>query len=160
MVAEPGSLRVIEFTKTLSLPTAKFTVAAVIKAIVDANYPNLNTTAPFKIQKPKTAVMLETSQLSKDSIVTVKEELLKQVNIELITEEEMRNNPTLLDQYNSQVPKTNARPGNLGMQANGEPPLRGCHVCHNDIPGKASQCSACKAIIYCGKECAVNIFNY
>ncbi len=35
-------------------------------------------------------------------------------------------------------------------------PLRGCFKCHQEISGKASQCSACKAVIYCSPDCAVS----
>lgn len=33
-------------------------------------------------------------------------------------------------------------------------PNRGCFVCHKEIESKPSQCSACKAVIYCGGACA------
>ncbi|KAI9098233.1 hypothetical protein DFS34DRAFT_649820 [Phlyctochytrium arcticum] len=45
------------------------------------------------------------------------------------------------------------------LDANGKPafvptPDRGCFVCKQEITEKPSQCSACKAIIYCSPECA------
>lgn len=39
-------------------------------------------------------------------------------------------------------------------------PPRGCFQCHQEITGKANQCSACKAVIYCSADCAVSFLKY
>ena len=44
--------------------------------------------------------------------------------------------------------------GNSGPTGLQPQPNRGCFVCHNEIESKPSQCSACKAVIYCGAACA------
>jgi hypothetical protein len=45
-------------------------------------------------------------------------------------------------------------PENKGPIPFNSQPNRGCFACKQEIEKKASQCSACKAVIYCGAVCA------
>jgi hypothetical protein len=152
-VAEPGRVRVFESIHKEIKP--KFVIAAITKATLAPDFPftNILSKPEIKLEKPKTILLLDTHQMKQETVQKVKEELKSKMQIDLITETELNQNKELLEQYTKQVPAT--------YQLSNEIPKRGCHVCHNDIPGKASQCSACKAIIYCSKECAViiNVFN-
>jgi hypothetical protein len=148
-VAEPGRVRVFESIHTEIKP--KFVIAAITKATLAPDYPfsNILSKPQIKLEKPKAVLLLDTHQMKEETVKKVKNELKSKMQIDLITQTELNQNKELLEQYTKQVPTT--------YKISNDIPKRGCHVCHTDIPGKASQCSACKAIIYCSKECAVII---
>ena len=119
----------------------------------------------ISIQKPKTAVFLSSSLCSTETITQVTEQLSAYgisvstyQNPELATLLNKRRRQ-LFEEQKEKATKAASEYQNLAGAVGLIPqPNRGCYTCKQEISGKASQCSACKAIIYCSANCAV-IFN-
>lgn len=121
------------------------------------------------IVKPECIVLLETSILTiKDRLAL--EALLKPFSIKLATLAELEKDfPDLFQaRFSTSSPPVAASPTHAavipptptGPQAPipfNPAPSRGCICCKKDIVGKASQCSACKAVIYDSVDCAVRL---
>ena len=131
-----GAIRAIEFSD--SIPTPEHVAATTVRAIVDPSYHG----AQMAACRPKVAILLATANLED---VGRTRELLLQYEINLVLQKDC--DVELLAKWRQQA--TVVIPPTMAIQPN-----RGCHVCHRDIAGKASQCSACKAIIYCSAACA------
>jgi hypothetical protein len=142
-VAEAGVLRAIEFTEFLNKPDVEHILLTVLKAIVEP----LDST--LKVVKPAYIVFLDTvSQTKKDKTLIGKR--LEEYGIKLTTANSLR--VTKPDLFKLKIPVNT--PVKESIPYNPQP-KRGCFNCRTEIEGKASQCSACKAVIYCSVECAV-----
>ncbi|KAJ3000030.1 hypothetical protein HDV02_000982 [Globomyces sp. JEL0801] len=156
-IQEDGVLRAIEFTKDALIPTPEHCVITLLKSIIDPIDPESSV-----ISKPKVLLFLETFILTNEQKSEIKE-LLKEFDIDCVEVDELSQKyPQLLEQRLAFVaPPNPVESFQLPTeQAPGEPikpnspPPRGCFACKKEILGKASQCAACKAVIYCSPECA------
>lgn len=161
-VAEDGRVRTIAFTKDLRPPTSSHIIATIIKAIAAPDYHN-----GMVIRRPNVAIFLETRMCS-DKVVEDVTAGLSRLGIRIATMESIKGElPVLTKKHDEEiagerqgealadaaaaivVPKPDPSVKFLPM------PARSCFACKKEIDGKASQCSACKAIIYCSPECSV-----
>jgi hypothetical protein len=142
-VSSQGTVRIIEFTKDLNPPTLIHVWATVLKAIASPNYNGVS----FEIQKPSMAVLLSNDVLPESDVPNLVS-YANDFGIKIITQQNIEKDPELIKKW--QVVKKEVVKVDYIPQPN-----RGCYVCKCEIPGKASQCSACRSIVYCGVECAV-----
>ncbi|KAJ3056373.1 hypothetical protein HK097_007210 [Rhizophlyctis rosea] len=176
-VADEGLLRAFELIETGQKPTASQITAVIIKAIAQP------TEGPFPLEKPRVLAFLQSRQCTDSVVKDVVKQVKQQLGIRVATMEELEPEMELLQKKRQEenekkgtpeqrmmaqaramglpVPEEGGPAGAPGQpQQTGPkpefapPPLRGCFVCHNEIEGKASQCSACKAVIYCSPACA------
>ncbi|KAI8911062.1 hypothetical protein EDD86DRAFT_204302 [Gorgonomyces haynaldii] len=143
-VAEQGTVRLIELTKDLKKPTVEHCVATLLKAIVNPGY----NEKVFDKHKPDFAVVLKTQVLAQKQLDDFIERMAV-FGVRVYTEDQVDKTPELSKKYRVTVEEPAPGPVKFNPQ-----PDRGCYVCKKDIAGKASQCSACKAIIYCSPDCA------
>lgn len=146
-VAEAGQLRVIEFTNDLGKPTVDHVYATVIKAIANPNYREI----PYPKHIPKNIILLDASILDAKQAPKLTKKLLAK-GITMHIEKDVRADKELLAKWKAagSQPRRTAQSG---------VPKKSCIKCSKDIDGKASQCSTCKAVIYCSPECAVSLYN-
>jgi hypothetical protein len=148
-VTESGVLRAIEFTADLGRPTAEHIFLTVLKAIIEPVDVGDETAA----RKPLYVVYLDTADVTEaeKSIVEAK---LNKYDINTSTINSIRiSDPQLLEKASQiQADAPVSPPQDIPFN---EQPKRGCFNCRKEIDGKASQCSACRAVIYCSVECAV-----
>jgi hypothetical protein len=143
-VSDNGVLRAIEFTENLLKPSVEHIVTTIIKSIVE----------PIELQeltpkRPAFVVYLETSQITDQEKQKIKA-ILDKYLIETTTITQLRiQKPELV-----KAPVAPFIPGVPQLAPWNEQPNRGCFNCRKEIEGKASQCSACKAVIYCSVDCA------
>ncbi|KAJ3002988.1 hypothetical protein HKX48_001999, partial [Thoreauomyces humboldtii] len=156
-VSENGQLRVFETLPETGKVTAEQITAAVVKAIA----------APLEghtVQRPKLVSFLQSRQCSEKVYAQAAESIAK-FGIRVGTAEELE--PELSEYVVKRREEVNRllatalQPAPPQQPAPGGPkpplspaPNRGCFVCKKDIAGKASQCSACKAMIYCSTDCS------
>jgi hypothetical protein len=146
-VSEEGILRAIEFTIDLAKPSVSHVLSTVKKAMLEPRDPQ------SVIHKPEFVVFLETVILSESERKKVTDSLAK-LDVTVTTLDELkRDRPELFD-IKKALPFVNRPLESKEVIPFNEQPPRGCFSCRKDIPGKASQCSACKAVIYCSAECA------
>jgi hypothetical protein len=150
-VAEDGVLRAIEFTIDLKKPTVSHIIATLKKAIAEPIEEEMEK------QKPEFVVFLDTVVLSSEQQKFIKNELKEKLNVTISTMEKLHSErPELFDIKKSipvpTIPQFQTDEKEIPFN---EKPPRGCFNCRSDIVGKASQCSACKAVIYCSADCAV-----
>lgn len=129
----------------------QYVVETLLKAIL---FP-LNDQQPCK---PTHIAFMNTSVFSSKKVFpeilhAIKEYSIEACMFEDIPEKEKRIT-SFTNTNNQTVPPKNIDPKTVQYN---EPPPRRCYACHVEIKGKPSQCSACKAIIYCSPDCAVNI---
>ncbi|KAI8822995.1 uncharacterized protein EV422DRAFT_387526 [Fimicolochytrium jonesii] len=157
-VAEDGNLRTFEAAEGGKKVTAAFIAAAIVKAI----------SAPsqeLKVQRPKIVSFLHSRQCSPRDIKDVGKKL-ELYGIRVDTAEALE--AELAPYYEKRkadmakgpqiplvLPTSPVGPAPAGEKPQfGPQPNRGCFTCKKEIDGKASQCSACKAMIYCSAECS------
>ena len=156
-VADQGALRAMEFTANLSRPTTQHILETIAKAIM-----NPIEQENKSIVKPDCIVALETSILSIEERAALAE-MLSVFSIKLLDMAELDKFPEYNRARVSAAASSPITPFAIPHAPTGpqEPlpylatPSRGCVSCKKEILGKASQCSACKAVIYCSVECAV-----
>ncbi|KAJ3288744.1 hypothetical protein HK104_007993 [Borealophlyctis nickersoniae] len=164
-VAEEGVLRAFESNSDGSKPTAEQICDNLLKAIAAP------TEGVFPVEKPRVAAFLQSRQCT-DAVISKVAKRMKEFGVRVTSIEELGPEmEELMNKRKEEIMKkgTAAAKGQLnqmmaaqagGVQADGPKPeflaqpSRACFTCHKEIPGKASQCSACRAIIYCGAECA------
>ncbi|KAI9199856.1 uncharacterized protein BJ171DRAFT_199257 [Polychytrium aggregatum] len=169
-VTEDGNLRAIDFTYHGGVPTVEDVEIALLKAIVR---PMMGQPA-----KPKIAAFLA-SRTCDDKLVQAVGQAFESFKVRITTVEESQAELEELKKKRGSEhrsipggPASVPAPGSVAAvgaaaaaAAAAAPapdkkpefikqPNRGCFVCHQDIDGKPSQCSACKAVIYCGPACA------
>jgi hypothetical protein len=160
-VTEKGVLRAIEFTPRLTKPTPSHVVATILKSIADP-IENDDT-----ISRPSVMVLLETVQINEKELKEITKRMSK-YDIKVVTMEVLWSEMPELAKSREDFPDTPVQcipvitkpspSANEPVPFN-PPPLRGCFTCKKDIPGKASQCSVCKAVIYCSGDCAVRSYR-
>lgn len=146
-VAEHGMLRVLEFSD--GAPTADHIVATLLKAM---NEPRDG----LPVEKPKHAVFLDTAVISDSTLHKVSNACGK-FNLSISRMDKLqKEHPELLllKQKAIDVVQKPQQAVSQGPVTMNKAPNRGCFTCHKEIEGKASQCSACKAVIYCSPACA------
>ncbi|KAI8929243.1 hypothetical protein BC831DRAFT_444498 [Entophlyctis helioformis] len=178
-VSENGFLRVVEFTKDLGAPTASHIVATLIKAVVQSDKND-----DMASIRPQLAVFLESRTCSDAVVAEVAAAIKAKLNVVVATPEQIgaeelsklktiRRIEMIRKMQQEQARAAAAANASANAAASGEAgadavspsqavaeakfitaPNRGCHTCHKEIEGKASQCSACKAVIYCSPACA------
>ncbi|KAJ3276599.1 hypothetical protein HDV01_004132 [Terramyces sp. JEL0728] len=144
-VSENGVLKAIEFSG--GKPNAKHVVSTVMKAILDP--------VDGAVKKPKVLIFLDTCLLNENEKKQITKEL-KEYEMAIINLKQLETDyPALYAERSKEVeifaPQQPTVQQPLKMNP---PPPRGCFACRKDIPGKASQCSACRAVIYCSSDCA------
>ncbi|KAJ3371790.1 hypothetical protein HDU91_004935 [Kappamyces sp. JEL0680] len=154
-VSAQGILRAIEFTPRLTKPTPAHVVATLLKAIVEP------IDKDSKIEKPEVVAFLDTVLLNEKEKATIIKQLAS-LSIKAVSMEALKRDMPELAKKRTEVaapapapvaaPPTATGPQQV-LPFNPAPP-RGCVLCKKDIAGKASQCSACKAIIYDSADCA------
>jgi hypothetical protein len=169
-VSEEATLRLMEFIpQSLKSVSVDFLAALVLKAMVsptaileDSNDDH-EELLPKVQRRPQNVSFLPTELVSPALIESVAQKMqvygVKVTSYQALKPEEMaeiikkrRADMLKEDKDMRQKLKDKAVTEKVEYQAQ---PLRGCFTCKTEIPGKASQCSACKAIIYCSAECAV-----
>ena len=180
-VADEGLLRAFELIETGQKPTASQITAVIIKAIAQP------TEGPFPAEKPRVLAFLQSRQCTDSVVKDVVKQVKQQLGIRVATMEELEPEIEKLQKKRQEENEKKGTPeqrmmaqakamglpvpeeGPAGVPGQPQhtgpkpefapPPLRGCFVCHNEIEGKASQCSACKAVIYCSPACAVSCLD-
>jgi hypothetical protein len=140
-----GVLRQFHFTK--GIPTSK----EIVNCIKMAAFQPMEGCIP---QRPKLVSFLESRQCSDAILKAVADEfpLIKLIKNETVTKELLESQFGIIEKRASEA-KENRK------SISGSPP-RMCIVCSKQIiDKKPSQCSACKAVIYCGVDCAVRKMN-
>ncbi|EGF82527.1 hypothetical protein BATDEDRAFT_34496 [Batrachochytrium dendrobatidis JAM81] len=156
-VVEEGVVRVVAFTKNLRPPTAEHIVATLIKAIAR---PEFLTKSP--VRRPKIAMFLS-SRTCSDAIVSKVASIMNdKCGIRVTTSEALapelskiqkKRSKEILQQEAKDQVTTPRGVKNLDIKLL-PMPNRFCFTCKKEILTKPSQCSACKAVIYCSAECA------
>ncbi|KAJ3324095.1 hypothetical protein HDV06_000636 [Boothiomyces sp. JEL0866] len=144
-VSENGVLKAIEFSD--GKPNVKHVVGTVMKAILDP--------IDGAVKKPKVLMFLDTCLLKDGEKSQITKEL-KDYEMTIVSLKQLEvDYPALHAERAKEVeifaPQQPTVQQPLKMNP---PPPRGCFACRKEIPGKASQCSACKAVIYCSADCA------
>ncbi|KAI8915306.1 hypothetical protein DFJ77DRAFT_548530 [Powellomyces hirtus] len=152
-VSEDGQLRAFE-----SFPTEKLTADQITSVIVKAIADPIDEQ---QVQRPKIISFLQSRQCA-DSVVSKVRENVGKYGIKANTAEALasemaeyikrRKEEVAQAIQNPQIPAVTGTPGAKPQLS--PAPNRGCFVCKQEIEGKASQCSACKAMIYCSSECS------
>ncbi|KAL2919138.1 hypothetical protein HK105_201411 [Polyrhizophydium stewartii] len=159
-VAEEGAVRLVAFTKDLRPPTAKHIVATLVKAMVRPEF-----MGDLEIQRPKLAIFLPSRTCSDAVVAQVAATMKERFDMRVVSAEQIASEmPEIQKRRQAQIAeaqrKANAGaplpvPGiknpNIKLQAQ---PNRHCFNCKKEIETKPSQCSACKAVIYCSGECS------
>ncbi len=158
-VAEQGNIRAVEFSSNLSRPTLHHILETVAKAIMNPIEKENKI-----VVKPECIALLETAILSIKER-TALSEMLSAFSIKLLLMSELEQFPDLKNARVSASSPTGPVPLSAMIPPTptgpqeplpfNPPQSRGCIFCKKDIVGKASQCSACKAVIYDSVECAV-----
>jgi hypothetical protein len=150
-VSEDGVLRAIEFTSDLTKPSVGHLVSTIKKAMVEP------LDEQSAIRKPEFVVFLDTAVLNDTEMEKVSN-LLRKLEITVTSLDFLKQNRSELFDIKKTLPLINDVISQDDIPFNKQPP-RGCFNCRKEIFGKASQCSACKAVIYCSAECAVLWIN-
>ncbi|KAJ3091821.1 hypothetical protein HK102_013345 [Quaeritorhiza haematococci] len=142
-VSEEGLLRLIDFVGPPI--TADDICHRVLKAIT-------NAADGLPVQKPRVIAFLESRRCSA-KVVNAVAEKLKEYDIRASTMEELAPEmEELAKKRKEELAQKKVPQQKPDFQ---EQPPRSCFICRKQITqGKPSQCSACKAIIYCGAACA------
>ncbi|KAH6584561.1 hypothetical protein BASA60_000925 [Batrachochytrium salamandrivorans] len=156
-VAEEGVVRLIAFTKDLRPPTANHIVATLIKAIARPE-----AIDPLPVHRPNISVFLP-SRICSDAVVAKVAAIMKaKCGMRILTNEALapeldgikeKRRQELLRmkvQEEVKVPRGIKNPDVKLLPM----PNRFCFTCKKEITTKPSQCSACKAVIYCSADCA------
>ncbi|TPX67874.1 hypothetical protein SpCBS45565_g03449 [Spizellomyces sp. 'palustris'] len=152
-VSEDGVLRAFE---TLPSGQKKATAIQIAAVLVKAMARPMDEQP---VHRPHIAAFLHSRQCSNDVVADVAKRL-KKFDVKVGAAEQLSSE---IEEYakkrQEETVKQSAAQKPANLDENGKPvfisaPKRGCFVCKNEIEGKASQCSACKAIIYCSPECA------
>ena len=156
-VSAQGVLRAFEFTENLTKPDAEHVLATVYKSIVEPQEDDGSVP-----EKPSHLIFLATCLLNDEEKATIAKEL-KTLNIIACSLEELQKmdlecakRRNLLPKGTAIPPPTQVTSGPQQVLPMNAQPNRGCISCRKDITEKKpSQCSACKAVIYDGADCAV-----
>ncbi|KAJ3325529.1 hypothetical protein HDU76_013147 [Blyttiomyces sp. JEL0837] len=149
-VAEEGNLLGFEFSKSGNVPTVDEIAYTIVKAIArpaDGQPP----------RRPQAAMFLTTRVISDDVAGQVSKKVNEWIGLRVETAENIAAElPAMLEKRKAVLAKSSPQtPPQPQQKIQMQPhPKRGCLVCRKEIEGKARQCSACKAIIYCSQECS------
>jgi hypothetical protein len=139
-----GVLRQFHFTK--SVPTS----TEIVNCIKMAAFRPMEGASQ---QRPKLVSFLESRQCSDATLKAVSDDFpsFKVIKNETVTKE------VLETHFGLGAADKRASEAKENRKSTNGPPPRMCIVCSKQMVNKKpSQCSACKAVIYCGVECAVS----
>ena len=166
-VTEENGLRVMEFLSKGQTVSAKFIIALIVKAMVnptsmiDGTEEDEDDPTSQYQRRPSTLAFMESPLIDATLVQQVSDALVK-YDIKVSTYSAV--GPEMEEMFKkrrAEMFKQTKESQKHGMSQKQKvdfspQPQRGCFQCKKDIPGKASQCSACKAIIYCSPACAVS----
>ena len=165
-VSEEATLRLMEFLPPKARPSVDFLFGLLIKAMVDPTALVEDADASvdsnqFK-KRPAVVAFLSSEFVTDDMLDHLAKKMVAyQVRVTTIAkigpemDDIMKKRRVELFKKEQEAQKKSIETAKETPVEFAPPPPRGCFQCKTDIAGKASQCSACKAIIYCSPDCAV-----
>ncbi|KAI8998324.1 hypothetical protein BC832DRAFT_594934 [Gaertneriomyces semiglobifer] len=140
-VSEEGMLRAFHEVPVGKTITADNIYTTLLKAIVQP----MDLLEPGR---PRLISFLQSRQCSQKDIEHVVQKM-KSLNIKVDIAENAN-----FEMENLRLKRMDEMAKKSGKDKLIPTPNRSCIACHKDIEAKPSQCSACKAVIYCGADCA------
>ncbi|KAI8802992.1 hypothetical protein BJ742DRAFT_512482 [Cladochytrium replicatum] len=151
-VSEAGVLRSIQFTPKGTLPTSDDVLSALAAAILTP-IEDVMLPAPLPVIKPRKVGFLQTRQCP-DQVITSLHNLLEKKGYE-IAAGKLEELEAEVAESRKKVLEEEAAVRKAATKVEFIPtPKRVCFVCSKEIAEKPSQCSVCKAVIYCSADCA------
>lgn len=173
-VSEEATLRIMEFIPQSLKLSPEFLAALVLKAMVnptaileDSGADDGDELLPKVQRRPQVMSFLPTELIPHALIDAVAQKMeaygvkitsYQQLKPEEMTEIIKKRRADILKEDKEMRQKLKEKAVSEKVEYQPQP-LRGCFTCKTEITGKASQCSACKAIIYCSADCAVSVFK-
>ena len=161
-------MRLLEFFPPSMPMTAEYIEALLLKSMMEPSQLledyNSNVNVDEFIRKPRIAAFLASCDVS-DAFISEVSKRMEKYDVKVFKMQELSSQvPTLLKKRRVELYKKTREAQRIANETKNKEntfssaPNRGCFQCKKDIVGKASQCSACKAIIYCSADCAVSEF--
>ncbi|KAJ3126479.1 hypothetical protein HK098_007461 [Nowakowskiella sp. JEL0407] len=152
-IAEDGVLRCIEFTESGSIPKSADIISAIFSAILSPIENKMQPKLPSL--RPAVVSLLQTRQCDEAEV----DKLIKafaEYDLEVRVDREEVLEPEMMELKRKWNLELLEKSKNGPKKEYAPQPPRICFHCRKEIGpgGKVTQCSACKAVIFCGADCA------